>query len=331
MSNAPKTVLCIHDLPGFGRAGLSVIVPVLSALGAQAVAVPTAVLSTHTGGLGTPAKLANPGYGPAALEHYRRLGLRFDCIYSGYLADASQAKLVEQAIDLWPDALTVVDPVMGDHGRMYRGLAPEMVPAMYTLCSRASLILPNTTEAALLLGDPMPGVTGEAELHTAQTQAQRLTRICPRVLITGVAAGRGIACVGADRATGESLVRTPMVPKSFHGTGDIFGAVLARIQTLSLQQDMDRMLVDPFYFVDSNNSIYILFMVVGIIGFFTIPSVAGWVVQASGFGAYNRKLNAAGMKAKNLVTGTAGYAWGKTAHLWKSMTAKPPSAASRKS
>lgn len=193
MSNAPKTVLCIHDLPGFGRAGLSVIVPVLSALGAQAVAVPTAVLSTHTGGLGTPAKLANPGYGPAALEHYRRLGLRFDCIYSGYLADASQAKLVEQAMDLWPDALTVVDPVMGDHGRMYRGLAPEMVPAMYTLCSRASLILPNTTEAALLLGDPMPGVTGEAELHTAQAQAQRLTRICPRVLITGVAAGRGIA------------------------------------------------------------------------------------------------------------------------------------------
>ena len=81
-------------------------------------------------------------------------------------------------------------------------------------------------EAALLLGDPMPGVTGEAELHTAQAQAQRLTRICPRVLITGVAAGRGIACVGADRATGESLVRTPMVPKSFHGTGDIFGAVL---------------------------------------------------------------------------------------------------------
>ena len=129
-------------------------------------------------------------------------------------------------MDLWPDALTVVDPVMGDHGRMYRGLAPEMVPAMYTLCSRASLILPNTTEAALLLGDPMPGVTGEAELHTAQAQAQRLTRICPRVLITGVAAGRGIACVGADRATGESLVRTPMVPKSFHGTGDIFGAVL---------------------------------------------------------------------------------------------------------
>ena len=122
MSNAPKTVLCIHDLPGFGRAGLSVIVPVLSALGAQAVAVPTAVLSPHTGGLGTPAELSNPGYGPAALAHYQRLGLRFDCIYSGYLADPTQAKLVEQAFELWPRALKVVDPVLGDGGRLYKGL-----------------------------------------------------------------------------------------------------------------------------------------------------------------------------------------------------------------
>ena len=84
MTNAPKTVLAIHDLPGFGRAALSVIVPVLSTLGVQTVALPTAVLSTHTGGLGTPAKLANPGYGPATLEHYHRLGVKFDCIYSGY-------------------------------------------------------------------------------------------------------------------------------------------------------------------------------------------------------------------------------------------------------
>lgn len=226
MSNAPKTVLCIHDLPGFGRAGLSVVIPVLSALGMQAVALPTAVLSSHTGGLGTPAKLSNPAYGPAALDHYKRLGLRFDCIYSGYLADPGQARLVEQAIDLWPDALAVVDPVMGDHGRMYRGLAPEMVPALYTLCSRASLILPNATEASLLLGDPMPGVTGESALSLAASQARRLTRICPQVLITGVPAGRGIACVGADRSGGEETVRTPMVPKTFHGTGDIFGAVM---------------------------------------------------------------------------------------------------------
>ena len=202
MTNAPKTVLAIHDLPGFGRAALSVIVPVLSTLGVQTVALPTAVLSTHTGGLGTPAKLANPGYGPAALEHYHRLGVKFDCIYSGYLADAAQAKLVEQAFELWPRAFKVVDPVLGDGGRLYSGLGADMVPAMYSLCSKADLIVPNVTEAALLLGDPLPGV-GSAE--QAAAQAARLTRVAPQVVVTGVTGiggGRYIGCVGAARGRG---------------------------------------------------------------------------------------------------------------------------------
>ena len=226
MSNAPKTVLAIHDLPGFGRAALSVIVPVLSCLGVQAVALPTAVLSTHTGGLGTPAKLSNPGYGPAALAHYQRLGLRFDCVYAGYLADPNQAKLVEQAFELWPQAYKVVDPVLGDAGRLYRGVGAEMVPAMYDLCRKADLILPNGTEAALLLGDPLPGV-GSAE--QAAAQAARLTRIAPQVVVTGVtglADGRCIGCVGAARGGQGYLVKTPLIPRLYHGTGDIFGAVL---------------------------------------------------------------------------------------------------------
>ena len=222
MTNAPKTVLAIHDLPGFGRAALSVIVPVLSTLGVQTVALPTAVLSTHTGGLGTPAKLANPGYGPAALEHYHRLGVKFDCIYSGYLADAAQAKLVEQAFELWPRAFKVVDPVLGDGGRLYSGLGADMVPAMYSLCSKADLIVPNVTEAALLLGDPLPGV-GSAE--QAAAQAARLTRVAPQVVVTGVTGiggGRYIGCVGAARGGEGYAVKTPLQPRMFHGTGDIF-------------------------------------------------------------------------------------------------------------
>ena len=225
MSAAPKTVLCIHDLPGFGRAGLSVIVPILSALGVQAVAVPTSVLSTHTGGLGAPARLSSPGYGPAALAHYRRLGVRFDCIYSGYLSEPEQALLVEQAMEYWPDALTVVDPVMGDNGRMYSGLAQEMIPALFNLCSKADMILPNATEAALLLGDALPA-PGAATPESAAAAAARLTRICPQVLLTGVAAGHSIVCTGADKNGASYTVRTPLVPRMFHGTGDIFGAVL---------------------------------------------------------------------------------------------------------
>lgn len=223
MISAPKTVLCIHDLPCFGRAALSVITPALAALGVQPVALPTAILSTHTGGLGTPARMSNPGYGPAALAHYQRLGLRFDCIYSGYLADANQAKLVEQAMESWPGALAVVDPVLGDHGRMYAGLSEDMIPAMRSLCAKAGLILPNTTEAALLLGEaPAETVT----LESACRQAAQLTRLCPQVVVTGVPAGRSIACVGAGRDGSSFVVRTPLIPRMYHGTGDIFGAVV---------------------------------------------------------------------------------------------------------
>lgn len=223
MTQAPKTVLAIHDLPGFGRAALSVIVPVLSALGVQAVAVPTAVLSTHTGGLGTPSRLSSPGYAPGALAHYQRLGLQFDCIYSGYLAAPAQARLVEHAFDLWPQAYKVVDPVMGDAGHLYRGLDADIVPAFTRLCRRADLILPNTTEAALLLGEmPQPAVP----LQTAASMAAQLTGLCPQVVVTGAQDGHSLCNAGAAQNGEGYCVRTPRLPRMFHGTGDIFGAVV---------------------------------------------------------------------------------------------------------
>lgn len=121
-------------------------------MGCQPVALPTVVLSTHTGGLGTPA----PGWtvlptGLAALEHYRELGVEFDCIYTGYLGGEEQVALAEKAFDLWPAARKVVDPVMGDNGKAYSTVTPALIDRMRGLCRRADLILPNATEAALLL------------------------------------------------------------------------------------------------------------------------------------------------------------------------------------
>ena len=133
---------------------------------------------------------------------------------------------MEQAFELWPHALKVVDPVLGDGGRLYKGLGADMVPAMYNLCSKANLIVPNVTEAALLLGDPLPGV-GSSE--QAAEQAARLTRIAPQVVVTGVTGlsdGRCIGCVGAARGGQGYSVKTPLIPRMYHGTGDIFGAVL---------------------------------------------------------------------------------------------------------
>lgn len=153
----PKKILCIHDLSGMGRCSLAVILPVLSVMGCQPVALPTVVLSTHTGGLGTPARLDGAAYGLAALEHYRELGVEFDCIYTGYLGGEEQVALAEKAFDLWPAARKVVDPVMGDNGKAYSTVTPALIDRMRGLCCRADLILPNATEAALLLErEPRP-------------------------------------------------------------------------------------------------------------------------------------------------------------------------------
>lgn len=223
MISAPKTVLCIHDLSGLGRSSLSVILPVLAAMGVQPVALPTMVLSSHTGGLGSPARMADSSYGTRALLHYKQLGVQFDYIYSGYLASADQARLVEEAISAWPRATAVVDPVMGDHGRIYSGVSPDLVGAMYSLCCRADLILPNLTEACLLLEQDYPGdAISPAE---ARALAGRLSELGPSAIVTGVPAGRCIGCAGAQKDRGEFFIKTPRLPRAYPGTGDIFAAV----------------------------------------------------------------------------------------------------------
>ena len=218
----PKKVLCIHDLSGVGRCSLAVILPVLSVMGVQPVALPTVVLSTHTGGFGAPARLDCCGYGEAALEHYRELGLSFDCIYTGYLGGEAQVALAEKAFDLWPAACKVVDPVMGDNGRAYASVTPALMDRMRQLCRRADLILPNATEAGLLLQQPLPERLEEAG---AQALADQLTQtLGPDAVVTGLELDKYIACAGAGRE--RFVVKKLHIGRSFPGTGDLYGAVL---------------------------------------------------------------------------------------------------------
>lgn len=219
----PAKILCVHDLSGAGRCSLAVILPVLAAMGHQPIPLPTAVLSTHTGGLGAPARMDDAGYGTAALRHYQKLGLGFDCIYSGYLASEAQAEMVGQAFAMWPQAYKIVDPVMGDAGRRYAALGPEMEDAMRALCRQADLILPNATEAQLLLG------RAPAEQDWAPEQAQHLAEdlltLAPAVVVTGLRMGKFIACAGAGP---ECFVQKKLhLDRSFPGTGDLFGAIVA--------------------------------------------------------------------------------------------------------
>ena len=180
----PKKVLCIHDLSGVGRCSLAVILPVLSVMGVQPVALPTVVLSTHTGGFGTPARMDGAAYGMAALEHYHDLGLDFACIYTGYLGGEEQIALAEKAFDLWPAARKIVDPVMGDNGHAYSTVTPAFIDRMRELARRADLILPNATEAALLL--QKDAAAGPLDDDAAQALADELAALAPNAVVTGL-------------------------------------------------------------------------------------------------------------------------------------------------
>ena len=223
----PKKILCIHDLSGMGRCSLAVILPVLSVMGCQPVALPTVVLSTHTGGLGTPARLDGAAYGLAALKHYRELGVEFDCIYTGYLGGEEQVALAEKAFDLWPAARKVVDPVMGDNGKAYSTVTPALIDRMRGLCCRADLILPNATEAALLLGEEYADAPGSET--AARAWLERLSRDGRRsVVLTGLSFTGGEIGAGyfdaADGRTGFAMARQE--PAHFPGTGDLFASVV---------------------------------------------------------------------------------------------------------
>ena len=154
--NEYKSVAAIHDISGVGRCSLSVIMPTMSVMGIQVCAVPTAVLSAHTNGFGDVVMKDMTEYIPQALEHYKRSDVSFDCVYTGFLASARQVSICLDFFDAYPNALKIVDPVMGDSGKRYKTYTPQMCECMAQLVAVADVITPNLTEASILLGIDYP-------------------------------------------------------------------------------------------------------------------------------------------------------------------------------
>ena len=234
-------VAAIHDLSGFGRCSLAVIIPVLSSMGIQCCPVPTAVLSTHTGGFEDIVIKDLTDYISPALSQYKKLGIEFDAVYSGFLASAEQIDHCLEFFSVYKDSLKIVDPVMGDHGKPYRTYTAELCKRMGELVDVVDVITPNLTEAAILLGEQYP-----VELSAGLVKSW-LARLCERVkiaVITGVPLTEGvIANVGCDRDHGGFWrVDCDYVPASYPGTGDIFASVLTGSLLLgdSLPIAMDR-------------------------------------------------------------------------------------------
>ena len=152
-----KKIAAIHDLSGYGRASLTVAIPILSYMGYQVCPLPTAILSAHSEYRNFRSfDLSDQMRG--IIDHWKELDLQFDALYSGYLASERQMNIVSDFFDHFGNDrnFILVDPVLGDHGELYTGMTPNMVKGMRQLCSKAKVITPNLTEAALLL-DKQPG------------------------------------------------------------------------------------------------------------------------------------------------------------------------------
>ena len=227
MPDRPKRVAAIHDLSGFGLFCLSDILPSLSVMGVQVCPVPTTVFSTHTGGLGSVEQRDLSDFTLPCLEHYRRLGLEFECVYSGFLSSQEQIDHCLKFFSTYQDALAVVDPVMGDHGRPYRTITPQMRSRLGELVRVADIITPNLTEACMLL--KIPYFNEGLSRAQAKSLLVRLSELGPNyVVITGAPMASGsIANIGYDRQNNSFwYIDCDYVPVSYPGTGDLFASVL---------------------------------------------------------------------------------------------------------
>lgn len=213
-------VLAINDISCVGRCSLTAALPIISACGVECNVLPTAVLSTHTGGF--------EGYTfrdltediPAIVKQWRELGLKFDYIFSGYLGSIAQIDMVLEIakIFLAEKGKLVVDPVMGDNGKLYAGFTDEYVAKMRELCAAADFILPNVTEACYLADIPYP-LTKE----TATLALENLTPLCSRPIITGIVDQGNIGVCYTD-GTQARYFAHENVEGFFCGAGDVFAS-----------------------------------------------------------------------------------------------------------
>ncbi|MBQ6373184.1 MAG: pyridoxamine kinase [Clostridia bacterium] len=241
-----KRVLAVHDISCVGRCSLTVALPVLSAMGFETSVLPTSILSTHTGGFeGYTCRDLAEDMLPIA-EHWHTLGLRFDAVFTGWLGSHRHIARLERALAALDDgARLIVDPVMGDNGRLYATLDEAYVAAMRDFGARAEMLLPNLTEAALITGMDYPGE--QCGRAWAEEALDALLSLGARTaVLTGVRFGPERIGAAARERSGQTLIcDSEYVPGMWHGAGDVFASALtgACLQGRPLAEGL-RMAVD---------------------------------------------------------------------------------------
>ncbi len=221
-----KRVVSIQDISCLGKCSLTVALPIISAMGVETCVVPTAVLSTHTGGFqGFTFHDLTAEIAPIS-AHWKSQDIGFDAIYTGYLGTAEQIDQVKGLIRDFrrPGTCVTIDPVMADNGRLYPAFDMAYVRKNAELCAVADIIVPNLTEAALMTGMEYRERYDESYIRQLLT---RLSGLGAGIsVLTGVSLEEGkTGFMGYDRASGTyHAYQNRRIDAAYHGTGDLFSS-----------------------------------------------------------------------------------------------------------
>ncbi len=222
-----KRLVTIQDISCVGQCSLTVALPVISACGVEAAVLPSAVLSTHTAGF--------TGYTfrdltedmPAICDHWKKEGLTFDAVYTGYLGSARQIEYVKDILHTVgaEGCLAIIDPAMADNGKLYVGFDMDFVREMRGLCAEADYLLPNITEACFLT---------DTEYRTEYDRAyidqllEKLTALgAKNVILTGISYAPGKTGVVVFEQGQYRYYEHEQIAGGIHGTGDIYASAFA--------------------------------------------------------------------------------------------------------
>ena len=239
-----KKIVTIQDISCFGKCSLTVALPIISAMGIETAVIPTAVLSTHTGeGFKNYTFRDLTSDIPAIAAHWKSMDLRFDALYTGYLGSPEQVEIVSRFFDDFgtADNYIIVDPVLGDAGKLYAGFTTDFVEKMKKLCAKADFIMPNMTEVSFLLGLPYTETYSEDYVMDVLRRLAELG--CKTPVITGVHYDDIRQGAAAYDSVNDRFYFSfdKNVNYRFHGTGDIFSSVFTGACALGMdiQQCLD--------------------------------------------------------------------------------------------
>lgn len=221
-----KKILTIQDISCYGQCSITVALPILSAWGYETAILPSAILSTHTSGFKgfTVHDLSDEI--PNIINHWKKENIKYDVLYSGYLGEVKHIDLVIQIKEelLNKNGIFVLDPVMGDNGKLYPVFNNDYVQAIKRLVKEADIIMPNITEASLLTDLPYQEQYDEKYINNLLNGLKAIG--AKDIVLTGVSYEKGTTGVVIFDENGYRYYKHQKINQSFHGTGDVFASTL---------------------------------------------------------------------------------------------------------